>query len=119
MKYKILTAANFLIGGVQLIVSFTTIFIVIPKMLTLYSEFDAANINLLNAYKSPILGALAGIVNIFLGLAVSRSKGESKEKYFTISVIYLVFSLIIAGVLIQLSVLSVTEPLYSLSNGLQ
>jgi type II secretory pathway component PulF len=117
MKYKIVGTANYLIGGVQILISLTLFFVVVPRMQSLYRDFNA-EVSLTKSYLAPIINIVLGIFAIFLGHKLFFSKGRVLEKYFTISIVYLVATFITAGIITQLSILSIIQPLYDLSSSL-
>ena len=110
LKYKIVGFANYLIGGLQIFVALVLIFIVIPRMLSLYQDFGT-EVTFTKSYLSPIINFVIGSFGVFLGHKMFSSNGKILEKYFTISIIYLVETFITAGIITQLSVLSIIQPL--------
>lgn len=119
MKYKIVGIANYIIGGLQVFVSLALIFLVIPRIQSLYQEMTLEiEFSYIKTYLPPTINLGIGVLGIFLGYKLFSSKNKQLEKYFTISIIYLVVTFITAGVLTQLSVLTSIIPIYSLTSSL-
>lgn len=118
MKYKIVGIANFLIGGIQILVALMLIFLVIPRMQSLYQDFNV-QIPSIKPYLMPSLNTILGSLNIFLGYKLFSTETNDIDKYFTVSVIYLTFTFIIASVIAKLSILSLLIPLYKLTASLK
>jgi hypothetical protein len=120
MKYKIVGTANYIIGGFQTFVSLVLIFLVIPRIQSLYQDMALEiEFSYIKTYLPPILNLGIGVLGIFLGHKLFSSKNKQLEKYFTISIIYLVITFITTGVLAQLSVLTSLIPIYSLTSSLK
>lgn len=119
MKYKIVGIANYIIGGVQTFVSLTLLFFVIPRIQNLFQEMTLnTEFSYIKTYLPPVLNLCIGIFGLFLGHKLFSTKDKQLEKYFTISIIYLVITFITAGILTQLSVLTALIPIYSLTTSL-
>lgn len=118
MKYKIAALANLTIGSMQILVALNLIFIVIPRMMELYEQFNTV-FSMTSSYLAPTLNVLLGIINIFIGYKILITKDKLKEKYFTVSIAILAITFIIAGAAATLSVLTIINPIYNMASSIQ
>ena len=112
MKNKILGTANYFIGGLQLFTALSNV-LVISRLSSLYQEFGS-EFNPTRTYITPAIFIILGVLNLFFGHKLF-SKNEA-EKYFVISLVYLVITFVASGLITQFALLSILNPIYELSS---
>lgn len=116
-KYKIIGVVNLLFGIFQVVCPLFIIFITLPRLTAMYSEFNVQGAFLTPTYL--ILGVvmLIGIGNLFFGFSLV-SKSEKKEKYFKYALMLIIASFLFGGILFSIASLSTILPIYNLTSHL-
>lgn len=103
---------NFSLGAGQVGMSLVQILFIIPKLNSVYAEFNAP-INTNTTYLFPFLLVIMGIVNLFLGLKLLKAKPS--EKILMSGIVFIIISFVLGGFLMALSSISTLGPIYNLA----
>ena len=119
MKYKIVAIINILLGVFQIGNAFSMLLFVIPTLADLYSQFDSAEgPDFAMGYGAVAILLIIGTINLVFAYKLLKEKGTKKDKYFMYSVIYLVVTFFISGILSGLMTLAAINPIYNLTNAI-
>lgn len=121
MKYKIVGVGNAILGIVEIYLGVGIQFIVVPRMLEVYEEFqlgqETINQATRNSFIYFLLFVFLGAVNILLAMKLFDKK--RRETYFNWALGVLIGTIVIGGILAQLSAISSVQVLYSLTEQLK
>ena len=111
-KYTIVGFVNLLVGSLQTINFLFTIFITLPRLTELYSEFAAQRPSFMSTYLRLGFTVLLGISNFFFGFTLI-SKSEKKIKYFRYALILAIISIPLGVIFINIASIL---PVYNLTS---
>lgn len=116
MKYKIVGWLDLILGSLGFVQQILMLFVVYPKLSTLYQEFTAQLPWSTKAYPY-LAGAIAIILALvaYTGAKLAFSKKPS-EKLFKFGLAALFAILLLGGLYVSSAIFSIISPLYSLTS---
>ena len=115
-KYTIVAAVNLFLGTAQAFISIAILFFTLPKLMGLYSEFDANPPSYMSAYIGLSFILLIALANFFIGLKLFSKSEEDKSKYLKYGILLIAITIILSGLFMIIANLSVILPIYNLTS---
>ncbi|OGM14218.1 hypothetical protein A3D84_03920 [Candidatus Woesebacteria bacterium RIFCSPHIGHO2_02_FULL_42_20] len=104
---------NLIFGLSQMFMSLSYLFVIVPKMKSLYEQF-AARVDLTESYLILFAVLIVGILNIITTIKLFTKDGIKLERYFRFGLILIFTSLLGFTIYYQVALASVVNPIYSL-----
>lgn len=114
MNNKIIGVLNLLVAITQLTLSISQGVFVIPRMMDLYKQLNTPGPNLFSTYSLLTLIFVLGISNLFCFYVHFFGSSPMRKQLYTPSIILIVASVLLTGLTIGISVMSVVNPMYRL-----
>lgn len=106
---------NLLLGGGQTGLSLIGLLFVLPKLNSLYSDFNA-QVDRGSMYLPYALILLMGVINMFIGIKLLSKSVSNKSVFLNFGVISAVITAIITILLVALGSASSLGPIYNLTS---
>lgn len=111
-KHTILAVVAIIFGAFFLILSLIFLILIIPQLTILYKNLNLKT-NFLNVYGFTLALLFLGILNIFTGTKLLKSKSQ---KWFIIVIVLGIITLPLAGIISNFFITTTMTPLYSILN---
>lgn len=112
IRYLIVGVFTAIFGSAEIIIPLIMLFIIFPKISTLYTDLDIEQNSLLTYTPIAIL-IILGAINIFLCVKILLKTTTNKERYFKFGLASLAVTILFGGALQGLLILSVISPIYN------
>jgi len=113
-KYKIIGIITLFLGLIQLILVLSFLIFTVPRLIEIYRQFESQP-NLTTVYTISALILTASFINLFLGVK-NFQENKEKERYFNYSLISVIVTFFLGGILVSMLNLSALLPLYNLTS---
>lgn len=116
MKYKVVAAINLFLGIIQAIILVVFLVFTLPKLMSLYSEFNAKQPSYSLTYLGLGIVLLIALASLFTGFKLISKTKENKDKYFYAGIILIVVTFVLSGLFTGIGSLSAILPIYNLTS---